>query len=151
MKLLKYGALATVLIIVILNKLYWQEVPAQELASFDCYQLDEGCLISADKIKVKISSNTKIKTMHQFTLTIQQRDNSGFKPNKVSYNMKEMDMGLNEYTFTSQGDNDKQWQSDALIPFCVSGLSEWVATIYFTNEQLETVFIKVMFNVANKT
>ncbi len=145
MKKFKYVALALLLTIVIVNKLYWQESPIVEIATIDCFDLGEGCYISTKKIKFKISSDAPIQPMKQFTLHVKLMDNTSYQPLKVSYNMNEMDMGLNEYLFSNT--QDMQWGSVALIPLCISGISNWVATVVFENANQEKIAINVNFNV----
>lgn len=45
---------------------------------------------------------------------------------QVEFNMADMDMGFNRYTFVRDG---ADWKATVTLPLCVSGSRDWLATL----------------------
>lgn len=85
-----------------------------------CADLVKGC----GNAEVSVQSDRMPKVMQVFELRFKAQDAQSVR---ARFDMREMQMGLNQYRFLRQQNGD--WLAKVTLPVCVSGSSDWLMNI----------------------
>ncbi len=148
MSWIKYSIALALLVFAVGWRIYSQNktmesIPAE--LTFTCTDLSQGCVFHHDNVKVALSSNVVVRAMQPFKLIIDKKDQLDYTPVQVNYEMSAMDMGKNEYLFKKQPDNT--WVAESMLPFCGSGVSEWIALLSFKKPDGNRFILRTIFQI----
>ncbi|MCB5186246.1 hypothetical protein LG201_13610 [Methylobacillus gramineus] len=100
---------------------WWFKQPQEALPELlPCADLVNGC----GNAEVSVQSDQMPKVMQVFELRLKAQDAQSVR---ARFDMREMQMGLNQYRFLRQQNGD--WLAKVTLPVCVSGSSDWVMNI----------------------
>ncbi len=148
MSWLKYGVALALLFFAVGWRIYTQNESMAKIPpelSFSCTDLSQGCIFQQQNIKVAVSSNVVIKAMQPFQLIIRKQDALDYTPVQVKYEMSAMDMGKNEYRFKKKSENS--WVAESMLPFCGSGITEWIALLTFKKADGKNFILRTSFQI----
>lgn len=94
-------------------------------------------------IPVTIRAEGEIKPLSEFKLFVNSQE---VLPKAVSFEMVDMDMGINRYQF-SVGQM-KEWETKVVLPVCTSNRSDWIALFDFKLETGEMYRLEYPFQAA---
>ncbi|MCB5190428.1 hypothetical protein LG198_06790 [Methylobacillus arboreus] len=103
----------------------WFKQGAAAIKSLPCEDILHGCS-NAD---VRVQAIASPKVMRAFEMRIESADAESIH---ASFDMHDMQMGLNRYRFQQQPDGS--WRAMVTLPVCVSGRSDWLMTIDIKRE-----------------
>ena len=105
-----------------------------------CRLGDQSCEIIIAGHRLELLIEGEVRALKPFIVHIVDTDNI-LEQAKVIFEMKAMDMGINQYVFKKVDDN---WQANVVIPICTTGRLDWVAEFEIaSNGDLR----KVVFNI----
>lgn len=88
----------------------------------ECRLGNENCEIIVAGHRLEFFVEGKVKALKPFIVHIVDKDNA-IQQAKVQFEMKAMDMGINQYVFKK---DDDSWQADVVIPICTTGRRDWL-------------------------
>lgn len=105
-----------------------------------CRLGDESCEIIIAGHRLELLIEGDIRALKPFIVHIVDIDNV-IEQAKVRFEMKTMDMGINQYVFKKA---DNSWQANVVIPICTTGRRDWIAKFEI---DLNGESRKVVFNI----
>ncbi|MCK5336254.1 MAG: hypothetical protein KAQ67_08825 [Gammaproteobacteria bacterium] len=91
----------------------------------------ENCLIVIDGMELEIIVEGEIKALKPFVIHMTDK-NQIIDKALVKFNMKAMDMGVNQYEFIQIDHNN--WKAKVVIPVCTTGRRDWLVEFVIDNE-----------------
>ena len=69
--------------------------------------------------------------LKRFSVLVENNEPHNIKSMKISFKMKDMDMGNNQFTLNKVKliNKKKSWKGDALLPICVTGRADWFSEL----------------------
>lgn len=103
-----------------------------------CRLGDESCEIFIAGHRLELLIEGRVKALKPFIVYIVDKDNT-IEQAKVRFEMKAMDMGINQYAFKKL---DNSWQANVVIPICTTGRRDWIAEfdIDFNGDSIKVIF-----------
>lgn len=133
---------AIVIVSVIATAQYYfrKEVTEDKLIEYSHCQLGAGeCHLKYDHAQYTVSISGELKALQPFFITItdpaQKITNA-----MVKLTMRDMDMGLNLYSFIPASEN--RWRAKVIIPVCTTGKRTWQVELTIADQAMTraTVF-----------
>ncbi len=91
----------------------------------------ESCVIVIDGMELEIIVEGEIKALKPFVIHMTDK-NQIIDKALVKFNMKAMDMGVNQYEFVQIDNNN--WKAEVVIPVCTTGRRDWLVEFEIDNE-----------------
>ena len=91
----------------------------------------ENCLIVTDGMELEIIVEGEIKALKPFVIHMVDK-NQIIDKALVKFNMKAMNMGVNQYEFVQIDNNN--WKAEVVIPVCTTGRRDWLVEFEIDNE-----------------
>ena len=103
------------------------------------------CAIQGDGLNLTLKLAPAPAVMEPFMVTLTDQDGRALQLDEaiVSFNMVGMDMGLNRYRLTAQGDGS--WQGKATLPVCATGRRDWQADLLLSTPAGKTYHVQTEF------
>lgn len=129
--------LSFITLIIATQNLEWgndeKELAVIKISFEDCNPQKQECNVELDDLKLKILFDKDIFYLKPFNVSVSSENtrNNNVESVYIEFKMKNMDMGINRFKLMSiNNSNQKQsWIAKAILPVCVNGRSDWVATI----------------------
>jgi hypothetical protein len=98
----------------------------------DCDMLS-GCEAGDSDIAVRLSFDALPRALQPFPVHVRGLRGEPVEAVSVGFTMEGMDMGLNRYRMVDDGAGG--WTADVILPVCMSGRSDWIATFDLSTSQ----------------
>ncbi len=106
----------------------------------ECRLGDENCKIIVAGHRLELFIEGEVKALKPFVVHIVDKDNV-IEQAKVRFEMKAMDMGLNQYVFKKHDDG---WQANVVIPICTTGRRDWLVEL---DININAGLKRIVFNI----
>lgn len=96
-----------------------------------CQPLGAGCeaVFSGSVLQFRISS--PVVAMRPFVTSVATQ--ADIREMYIQFRMRDMDMGIQRYKLVNNGNG--LWQSEAVLPVCGTGRSDWVVTLAVRDQE----------------
>lgn len=128
---------------------YWLKPaapPATELVMDTfCDVTTDRCAIEGSELSLtlELGPNPAVMTPFKVTLTDWGDADLQLQDAVISFSMVGMDMGLNRYRLTAQGDG--VWRGEATLPVCAAGRRDWLADLLLTTADGKNYHVQSQF------
>lgn len=103
------------------------------VSTADCAIQEKKCQISLGEINFNILMDENIYYLKKFNVDVfvESKFKNNIKSIKVSFKMKNMNMGVNAFTLNKvlADKQNETWKANAILPICVSGRADWVSEL----------------------
>lgn len=115
------------------------------VSTVDCAVQEKKCQISLEGINFNILMDENIFYLKKFNVNIfvDNEFKNNIKSIKVSFKMKNMNMGVNVFTLNKvlAEKQNETWKANAILPICVSGRADWVSELEVVIENNKYIFV----------
>ena len=102
----------------------YQEMPFQDMIVSSCQPVDAQCKAEFSDATLQFELSSPVVMMPFVAKVITHADVSDIY---LHFRMKNMEMGVQRYRLVNDGNG--LWQSEAVLPVCSLGRSDWIATL----------------------
>ncbi len=97
-----------------------------------CYPQQQLCKFNVQALEMGVVFSKKVVYLQPFDIKVIQysKDGGGIEQPQISFQMKNMNMGLNRYNLQASAALS-EWKTRAVLPVCVSGRADWLAELEF--------------------
>ena len=101
----------------------------------NCNPLKSRCWAGQDKIRLGFFLPSQAQYLKPFPveLNIVGIENTKIKKVSVTFEMSEMDMGINQF-FLKKNEQSQVYIGEAILPICVTGRKDWSAKVMVETE-----------------
>lgn len=110
-----------------------------------CNVQEKKCQMNLGGINFNILIDKNIYYLKKFDVDIfvDEKYKNNIKSIKVSFKMKNMNMGINVYTLNKvlAEKQNESWKANAILPICVSGRADWVSELEVVIENNKYILV----------
>lgn len=92
-------------------------------------------------VLLEISTDGDVRPLGEFKVLL---DSAGIQSASVSFEMVSMDMGVNRYRFTKNG--DLRWSTKVMLPICTTNRTDWMAVLSLELNDGASYLLEYPFN-----
>lgn len=129
------------LVLILVGNYFLKQTVDDDLVEYTGCQLGvETCEIVIGDTRLKVSVEGEVKALQSFFIRIVDKNNT-LDQAVVSFKMKAMDMGINQYRLVRV---ENGWVADIIIPVCTTGRRDWLVEFEFVVNETRR---KVAFDI----
>ncbi|HHC72927.1 MAG TPA: hypothetical protein ENK54_08515 [Thiotrichales bacterium] len=92
----------------------------------DCDVSASPCVARGEGIAVRVAIGPGVTPMSRFPIRVEVDEGGPWDRVVAEFTMPQMNMGENRFLLEK---GEVGWQGEGVLPFCVSGRSEWILTL----------------------
>lgn len=113
------------------------------LTNQNCDLNQQVCRTVMGKKNIAFDLSKPVKYLQKFDMKFTEKNFTGIEKIIVDFSMRDMQMGINRFEL-NKTTIPGVWQGTGILPVCVSGRKDWVASIYL---QMDSANYKVIYHL----